>query len=53
MISREMWPGRRSEKAPSLAVNDGSGGVQPFGAPGPSWKSCLGPHIKHTNTDEN
>ena len=31
------------------------GGVQPFGISGPHWKkkSCLGPHIKYTNTNEN
>ena len=29
-------------------------GVQPFGVSGPHWKkSCLGPHIKYTNTNEN
>ena len=30
-------------------------GVQPFGISGPHWKkkSCLGPHIKYTNTNEN
>ena len=29
-------------------------GVQPFGVSGPHWKKCcLGPHIKHTNTNEN
>ena len=32
-----------------------SGGVQPFSASGPHWKkkSCLGPHIKYTNTNKN
>ena len=31
-----------------------SRGVQPFGVSGPHWKKncCLGPHIKHTNTNE-
>ena len=31
-----------------------SRGVQPFGVSGPHWKkkSCLGPHIKCTNTNE-
>ena len=30
------------------------GGVQPFGVSGPHWKkSCLGTHIKYTNTNEN
>ena len=30
-------------------------GVQPFGVSRPHWKkrSCLGPHIKYTNTNEN
>ena len=30
-------------------------GVQPFGVSGPHWKekSCLGSHVKHTNTNEN
>ena len=30
-------------------------GVQPFGISEPHWKnkSCLGPHIKYTNTNEN
>ena len=30
-------------------------GVQPFGISGPQWKkkSCLGPHIKYTNTNKN
>ena len=29
-------------------------GVQPFGISGPHWKkSCLGPHIKYTNTTKN
>ena len=30
-------------------------GVQPFGVSGPHWKkkSCLGPRIKHTKTNEN
>ena len=30
-------------------------GVQPFGLSGPHWKkkSCLWPHIKYTNTNEN
>ena len=29
-------------------------GVQPFDVSGPYWKkSCLGPHIKYTNTNEN
>ena len=30
-------------------------GVEPFGVSGPHWKkkSCLGPHIKYTNTNEN
>ena len=29
-------------------------GVQPFGISGPHWKkSCLGLHIKYTNTNEN
>ena len=31
-----------------------SRGVQPFGVSGPHWKkSCLEPHIKYTNTNEN
>ena len=31
-----------------------SRGVQPCGVSGPHWKkSCLGPHIKYTNTNEN
>ena len=29
-------------------------GVQTFGASGPRWKkkSCLGPHVKYTNTNK-
>ena len=29
-------------------------GVRCFGVSGPQWKkSCVGPHIKYTNTNEN
>ena len=37
------------------AVGDGEEErcVQPFGISGPPWKkSCLGPHIQYTNTNE-
>ena len=31
-----------------------SKGVQPFGISGPHWEmSCLGPHMKYTNTNKN
>ena len=51
------WQGivRYSWLLKKLCFFSRSRGVQPFGISGPHWKkkSCLGPHIKYTNTNKN
>ena len=49
---REM---KKNVEKESSWINGTSSGAQPFGFSGPHWKkkSCLGPHIKYTNTNKN